>query len=369
MKKVLVVGGAGYVGCVLVEELLNKGYSVRVLDRLFFGISPIEHLLDRVELIQEDMRDVEESLVEDCMAVINVGGLSNDPTAEFNPKANEELNTHAAARIAEVAKRVGVPRMIMASTCSIYDRGISETNDVVLDEDSPVNPRTAYASSKYNGEQAILRMSDDDFCVTSLRKGTIHGFSPRMRYDLVLNSFVKDALSRGSLSLHWGGEMWRPLIDVHDIARAYVMAMEADPEHVGGQIFNLSAGNYRISEVALRTQKTLADMGISVTIESDYSYRTIRNYRVSSEKTRRVLGFHPQVTIEESVRSMVQEVRRWRYTDFSHPRFYNIDWMKLLEESAEITRTFGYVLTKPEPPAPLEDVVVLTPGRQNDLVG
>src|SRR6266496_3757459 len=103
--KVLVVGGTGYVGCVLVEELLAKGYSVKVLDRMFFGRAPAEHFLDRVELIKEDMRDLNESHVKGCSAVINIGGLSNDPTAEFNPKANEELNTHASVRVAEMAKR------------------------------------------------------------------------------------------------------------------------------------------------------------------------------------------------------------------------------------------------------------------------
>lgn len=370
MKKVLVIGGAGYVGSVLVDELLSKGYSVRVVDRLFFGLGPIEHVLDRVELIQEDMRELEDPLLEDCMAVINVGGLSNDPTAEFDPKANEELNTYAAIQIAEMAKRVGVPRLIFASTCSIYDRGLGEENkDVVLDEDSTVSPRAAYASSKFNGEQVLLTMSDDDFCVTSFRKGTIHGFSPRMRYDLVLNSFVKDALSEGSLHLHSGGEMWRPIIDVRDVARVYVTALEADPAEIGGQIFNLCAGNFRISELALRTQRTLADIGIPVTIEADYGYQIVRNYRVSSEKARRVLGFQPQVSLEQSVRHMVQEIKRWGYTDFSHPRYYNINWMKLLEESAQIIRTHGYVLTKPEPLTPPDDVAALTAVRQRDSVG
>src|SRR5919108_4030067 len=124
MKKVLVVGGAGYVGCVLVEELLAKGYSVRVLDRLFFGRGPADGFLDRVELIQEDMRDLDASHMSDCGAVINIGGLSNDPTAEFNPRANEELNTVASIRVAEIAKRAGVERMVFGSTCSIYDRGV-----------------------------------------------------------------------------------------------------------------------------------------------------------------------------------------------------------------------------------------------------
>ena len=348
MKKVLVVGGTGYVGCVLVDELLAKGYSVRILDRLFFGREPAEHFLDRVELVEDDMRDFNPSHVEDCGAVINIGGLSNDPTAEFNPRANEELNTDASIRVAEVAKQAGVPRLIFASTCSIYDRGVGEeVRDVLLDEEAEVDPRAAYATSKLAAERAILAMADSDFAPVSFRKGTIFGFSPRMRYDLVVNAFVKDALSSGVLSVHYGGAMWRPLIDVKDVARAYVMALESDTELIGGEIFNLTGGNFRISELALRVQNALADVGCKADLNVDYTYRLVRSYRVSGEKILRVLGFQPQVTVEESVEEMVSEIRRHGYTDFSHPRYYNIEWMKLLESAVEIVGRHGYVLSKP----------------------
>jgi nucleoside-diphosphate-sugar epimerase len=349
MKRVLVVGGAGYVGCVLVDELLAKGYAVRVLDRVFFGREPLEPLLDRIELVEADMRDFGEAHLKGCEAVINLGGLSNDPTAEFNPTANEELNTHATIRVAEVAKRAGARRLIVASTCSIYDRGVAEEGrDVLLDETSPVDPRAAYATSKLAAEQAILPMNDERFAVTALRKGTVFGFSPRMRYDLVVNTMVKDALSSGKMTIHYGGAMWRPLVDVRDIARAYVQCLEADREVVAGQIFNVSGGNFRISELALRVQRTLREAGVDVDLDVDYSYRLIRSYRVSNEKMARALGFEPRVSVEESVSNMVAEIERWGYTDFSHPRYYNIEWMKLLEEAVGIVSTHGYVLSKPE---------------------
>ncbi|TMK86951.1 MAG: SDR family oxidoreductase [Actinobacteria bacterium] len=348
MKKVLVVGGAGYVGCVLVEELLAKGYSVRVFDRLFFGRDPARQFLDRVELVVEDMREFDESHVSDCGAVINVGGLSNDPTAEFNPKANEELNTWASIRVAEVARRVGVPKMVFASTCSIYDRGVGEDiHDFLQDEETEVEPKAAYATSKLAAERAILALADDRFTPVAFRKGTIFGFSPRMRYDLVVNAFVKDALSKGKLAVHYGGSMWRPLIDVKDVARAYVMALEADPDLIRGQVFNLIGGNFRISELALRVQRILTDLGVRVELDVDYSYRLVRSYRVSGTKLERALGFQPKVTLEESVEHMAREIDRFGYTDFSHPRYYNIEWMKLLEESVEIVSGHGYVLSKP----------------------
>lgn len=350
MNKVLVVGGGGYVGCVLVEELLAKGYSVRILDRLFYGEAPVQHFADRVDLVVEDMRDFNESHVEGCSAVINVGGLSNDPTAEFDPRANEELNTHASIRVAEIAKAAGVGRMLFASSCSIYDHGVGdERNDLLLDENADVTPRGAYASSKFAAETALLGMADGDFTVTCFRKGTIFGFSPRMRYDLVVNSFVKDALTKGSLAVHYGGEMWRPLIDIKDVARAYVLALEADSGVINGQIYNLTGGNFRISELALRVQSALRDMGLEIDLNLDYSYRLVRSYRVSSEKIADALRFEPRVDLEESVQHMVNEIRRWGYTDFSHPRYYNIEWMRLLEETACIVATHGYVLSRPEP--------------------
>ena len=348
MSKVVVVGGGGYVGCVLVEELLAIGSSVRVVDRMFFGREPAASFLDRIELIDADMRDFDESCVEDASAVINLGGLSNDPTAEFNPRANHELNTEASIRVAEVAKRAGVPRLIFASSCSIYDRGVGDdSKDVLLDETSPVEPKAAYASSKLAAERAILPMASDKFAPVVFRKGTVFGFSPRMRYDLVLNSFVKDAMSKGAITVHYGGAMWRPLVDVRDVARGYVIGLQAPTEKISGQIFNLVSGNFRISELALRAQCELGRLGVDTRVDVDLAYRIIRSYRVSGDKASRVLGFAPQVTVEESIDRMVSEIQARGYTDFSHPRYYNIEWMKLLEETVEIVAKHGYVLSRP----------------------
>jgi nucleoside-diphosphate-sugar epimerase len=349
MKKVLVVGGAGSIGCVLVEELLAKGYSVRVLDRLFFGREPARGFLDRVELVVEDMREFGPEHVADCGAVINIGGLSNDPTAEFAPKANEEMNTHASIRVAEVAREAGVERLIFASTASIYDRGVGEeSRDLLMDEDTAVDPKAAYATSKLEAERGILPLANAVFAPVAFRMGTVFGFSPRMRYDLVLNTFVKDAMSHGTLHVYFSGAMWRPLIDVRDVARAYVTALECDPDLIAGQVFNLAAGNFRISELALQAQLAFSRLGMSVQLDVDVADRLVRSYRVSSEKVMRALGFRARVSVQESVKRMVTEVRRNGLTDFSHPRYYNIEWMKLLEEAAQTVSAHGYVLTRPD---------------------
>jgi nucleoside-diphosphate-sugar epimerase len=344
MKKILLVGGGGYVGSILANELLEQGYAVRILDRFYFGRMGLEAIQDRLEILQEDMRHCPSDVLADVDTVINIGGLSNDPTAEYNPKANQEMNTIASIRLAQLCRDHGVPRYVFASSCSIYDRGVSdETREVLLDEESEVNPRAAYSSSKYAAERELLLLATPSFTVVILRKGTLYGFSPRMRYDLVVNTFVKDVLSKGYMTLHYGGEMWRPLADVRDAARAYILLCQADSSAVNGQIFNLVYRNFRISEVAMRVKEALRSEGIASDIHTDYAYKGIRNYRVSGRKLQRTLDFEPAISIEESVITMIREIRQYNYGDFDHPRYYNIRWMKVLEEAHQIIATTGSV--------------------------
>ncbi len=344
MARVLLVGGAGYVGCVLAEELLQRGYAVRILDRLYFGDQGLREIRDRVELVVGDMRTPKQSVLEGVVAVVNIAGLSNDPTAEYNPQANEEMNTVAARRLAELGVAAGVRRYVYGSSCSIYDRGVANpVEDVIQEETSPVAPRAAYSTSKLNAEKLLLEMKGKDFCPVILRKGTVFGFSPRMRYDLVVNTFVKDALSTGRITLHYGGEMWRPLVDVRDAARAYLVALEAPEEKVCGEIFNVASGNYRISELALRVRVALREAGHDAEIVPDYGYHGVRSYRVSADKIDRVLGYRPKVTVEESVKEMVRQITSHGMTDWDNPRYYNIRWMQLLEEAHDIIGITGSV--------------------------
>jgi len=346
--KVLVVGGAGYVGCILVRELLERGYTVKVFDRLYYGEQGLEEVREKIDLQVGDMRVMDTPILENVDAIVNLGGLSNDPTAEYNPQANYEMNTVAAEKLARLCKEVGIKRYVFASTCSIYDFGVSEEDkDVVLDEEAEVNPKAAYSSSKYRAERTLLQMADEDFCPVILRKGTIYGFSPRMRYDLVVNTFVKDALSRGYITVFYGGEMWRPLVDVRDVARTYIACLEADEEKVKGQIFNLVYRNFRISELALRVREALRSVGIKIDIKADYRYRGVRNYRVSGRKLEHILGIRPVISVEESVKDMVEKIQKYGYTDFDNPKYYNIKWMKLLEEADRIIKITGSVFEVP----------------------
>ena len=219
MNRILVTGGAGYIGAVLCEMLVERGYGVRVVDRLYWGEGPLARLKENVEIVRGDVRSMSDDLLDDVHGVIHMAGLSNDPTAEYNPAANWEMNTVATRALAEACKRRGIQRLTFGSSCSIYD-GLPAGQ--VYDETTDVRPRGAYATSKKAGEEALLQLTSDEFQPVILRQGTVYGYSPRMRFDLVVNTFVKDALLRGRLSLHGGGWMWRPLVDVTDVARAHI---------------------------------------------------------------------------------------------------------------------------------------------------
>ncbi|PWU00630.1 MAG: hypothetical protein C5B51_24760 [Terriglobia bacterium] len=359
-NSVLVVGGAGYLGCVLVEELLSRGYDVTVFDRLFFGETPLRKFRDRIRLLTGDIRCTSPAIFERASALINLGGLSNDPTAEYNPEANHQMNTVATRTLAEMAKKQGVRRYIFASSCSVYDVGVvDEDRDVLLNEESPVQPRAAYATSKLAGELELMALHDADFAPVILRMGTLFGFSPRMRYDLVVNTFVKDAFTKGCLHLHYGGQMWRPLVDVRDAARAYVAALEAPEAVVSGQIFNIVCENFRISELAFRVREGLQAKGISADIKCAFQYAGIRNYRVSGKKIFQRLNYKPVISVQESVEYMVDQIREHGYTDFDNDRYYNIRWMKLLEQVKQTIDITGTIFDMPSSKPALE----LTPRR------
>jgi nucleoside-diphosphate-sugar epimerase len=342
--KILLIGGAGYVGSVLTEELLERGYSVKVFDRFFFGDGGIERFKDRVEIVRRDMRELESRVLEDIGGVINLGGLSNDPTAEYNPRANLEMNTQATKLSAELCQKAGVSRYILASSCSIYDVGVKdEERDVVLDETTKVAPRAAYSASKYEAEKILLSMRGRDFCPVILRKGTVYGFSPRMRYDLVVNTFVRDALAKGYITPYYGGEMWRPLVDIRDVAKAYIVCLEADEDKVSGEIFNLVYRNFRISELALRVRGAFQKVHQDIDIRPDYRYKGVRSYRVSGEKIKSRLGFVPAISVEDSVVDMVDKITSYGFRNFDDPIYYNIKWMQTLEKADEIIKITGKI--------------------------
>ena len=337
--KVLVTGGAGYIGVVLCERLLAGGHQVRVLDRLYWGREPIAHLADRIEIVQADVRDIEPHVFDGIDAVVHLAGLSNDPTAEYNPTANWEMNAVAIESLAQACKRHGIGRLTFGSSASIYD-GLG---DGLFDETSAVAPRGAYSRSKFEAEQILLREAGRDFAPVILRQGTVYGYSTRMRLDLVVNTFIKDALLRERLFLHGGGWMWRPLVDVTDVAEAHVRCLEAPAQTVGAQIFNVVHENHQIRQLAMLVAGSLSLHHRHVRLENAPTPKINRNYRCANRKLHDAIGFTPRVTVLESIERILSFLPIDNPVSLAHPRYYNIDWMTLIDEVVDVQSPYATV--------------------------
>ncbi len=331
---ILVTGGAGYVGSVLVKKLVSEGLKVRVFDKFYFGEQPLLALSSKIEIVKGDIREFPQSVLDGIESVIHFAGLSNDPTSEFNPEANHQINTEATIKLAQAAKKKGVARFIFASSCSIYD--FFNGDDEIRDEEAYVKPVVPYSLSKYNAEQGTRKLADKDFCVTILRKGTVFGYSPRMRFDLVVNTMVKDAFSKKTINVVNDGLHWRPLVDVSDVANAYSLVLGAPAALINNQIINISLGNFQIKDIARTIQETLRrDFGLDAKIENIKFEGKIRSYRVDNKKAKKLLGFSAKVTIEESVKTIAGHIKDGDTSDFANPIYYNIDWMRPILEKEE----------------------------------
>jgi nucleoside-diphosphate-sugar epimerase len=338
--KVLVTGGAGYIGVRLVKALAGRGDDVIVVDRLYFGREGLDAAAGAgLKLIQADVRDFDAAWLQGVDAVSHLAGLSNDPTAEYNPEANWEMNAVATQRIAAACKAAGVPRLVFGSSASIYD-GIGPG---MFDESSDVRPRGSYSISKKFAEDALLAAADDAFSPVIYRQGTVYGFSERMRFDLVVNTFLKDALVHRKLFLHGGGWQWRPLVDIEDVVQAHLLAIDAPRELVHAQIFNVMQENYQVRQLAMLVAGSLLLLGKQVELVEAPLPAIVRDYRCSNLKLTQALGFTPAITVLESIEDMLKRLDIEKPVEFMNPRHYNIQWMTMLEEMHDRQRAFASI--------------------------
>lgn len=339
-QRILVAGGAGYIGCVLVPRLLARGYKVRILDRLWWGEEPLRAFRDEVELVAGDVRDVPDGAFDGVDGVINLSGLSNDPTAEFDPDANWQMNAIATETLGRTCVERGIERFVFASSCSLYD-GMPPG---MHDETAAIQPRAAYATSKRYGEEALLGLVDEGLVPVLLRNGTVYGYSPRMRFDLVVNTFVKDALLNGRLLLHGGGWMWRPLVDVRDVSDAMIAAYEAPAEKVRGEIFNVLHSNYQIRELAMLVAGSVQLTGRQIVLEEVPAPKLTRDYECSNAKLSSTLGFIPRHSVLDAVSDLLARIDAADKARLADPRFYNIRWLELMNELKPRLEAFSSVL-------------------------
>lgn len=235
-KTILVTGGAGYVGSALSHALLNKGYKVRILDRIIFTENSLQKTKDKIRLVKTDIRNVGPEIIKDVWAIIHLAAFATEPTAQYSPRLTDLINHIATEKLAKMAKENKVERFIYASSCSVYFTYNTPLSPPLYKEIDKVNPISPYSISKKAAEGSLLELANGNFAPVIFRKGTIYGLSPRMRYDLVLNSFVKDAFCRRRLTINAGGQIWRPLVDIQDVVWAYIKALELPLGKIGGKI-------------------------------------------------------------------------------------------------------------------------------------
>ena len=338
-RLVCVTGGAGYVGVELVEQLVRRGDRVRVLDRFFWGTLGLEDL-PGVELVFRDVRELQDADLDGVDVVCHLAGLSNDPTADLDPHANWQMNAVATGELAEACLRMGVRRVTFGSSGSIYD-GLP--SDLVFDEDAPVAPIGPYSQSKYEAERLLLDAARRGLEVVLLRQGTVGGYSRRMRYDLVVNTFVKDALLKKQLVLHDGGYMWRPLVDVQDVARAHIVCADAPADAVAGRVFNVVQENHQIKQLAEVVADAVEPIVGRIELTEIAATGRKRDYRFSNERLTAATGFTPTRTPADSVRTVLDDLGEIDSQELLHPRYYNLRWMQILSEVHESLKPFSRV--------------------------
>jgi nucleoside-diphosphate-sugar epimerase len=320
--KLLIAGGAGYIGSVLIPKLLDRGYEVDVVDLFWFG----NHLPAQATVIHKDIFDLGTSDLQGYDQVIFLAGLSNDPMAEFSPAKNFVFNAAAPAYLAYIARQAKVKRYIYASSCSVYGYTVNE----LYDETRHVSSSYPYGISKLQGEQAVLQLGDDSLSVIALRKGTASGYSPRMRLDLIINTMFKAALLRRNITVK-NPAIWRPILGIEDAANAYIRAIEAN-EKISG-IFNIASANHTVGEVADLVRDAVQEgLGFQVGLTLRH-LQDFRDYKVSIEKAKNVLSFHPRETVKSIVKDLIANMDKFQ--DWENPMYSNIETLKILEKASD----------------------------------
>jgi nucleoside-diphosphate-sugar epimerase len=300
--KVFVTGHRGYIGSHLVDVLKQEGHAVVGCDLELFDGCNWEPLVDPDVELMKDVRAIEAKDLDGCDCVMHLAAISNDPMGDLDPQITFGVNRDASIRLAEAAKRAGVPRFLFAGSCSIYGKG----EKLDLDEDDPLNPLTAYAKSKIDTERAVSELADASFTPAYLRNATAYGHSPMLRIDLVVNNLLASALSYGEIRIQSDGSPWRPLIHCRDIARAFAAFARAPKEAIHNQAINVGGNkeNYQVRDVGDQVQRLIPTARVVYTGEVGADPR---NYRVNFDKLSRQL---PDFRLEYNLASGMEELHR-----------------------------------------------------------
>lgn len=323
--RILVTGGAGYLGRHLVPLLVERGHFVRVLDRFLFDQDLTGLAGQSCEVVRGDVRrlDRQAGLLDGIEAVIHMAGLANDPSGDLNPEMTLDVNVDATKKLLESAEQHQVRRFVFVSCCSVYGQGVF----AVLDEESPTNPVSTYGRSKLAAEEAVIKQTGASLEPVVARVATLFGWSPRMRFDLAVNQMTATAVRQGTITIYGGGNQWRPFMHVKDAARAVALLAEAPGETVAGEVFNVGGDdmNYRVSDLG----HVVAGQFGGIPFEPAKGDEDVRSYRVRFDKIRRALGFTCQWTVQDGIREVREGLKDSSLDPFADC-YFNARWMKRL---------------------------------------
>lgn len=341
MKKILVTGDRGYIGAVLVQNLLKNKYEVIGIDTEYFKKNISKLVSSRnYKKINKDIRNISKNDFSDIETVIHLAALSNDPIGELDKKLTSEINFLTTVKLAKLAKKSGVRRFIFSSSCSIYGK----TEQSIVSEKSKVNPLTEYARSKIKSERELLKLADKNFCVTIMRNSTVYGFSPKFRDDLVVNNFIANGISTKKIILKSDGTAWRPLIDVRDLSRAFLMYVEANERLINGKVFNVGFddGNYQIKDVLKIVKNNLKDCEI---VFEGGNNKDLRSYKVSFENFSNLFpDFKKEWDMEKSSKDMIKNLKnKYSKNDLRKGNYSRIEVLKKLTDSKKLNKSLRWI--------------------------
>jgi nucleoside-diphosphate-sugar epimerase len=329
MSKVLVTGAGGYIGTQLVRDLLKSDHQVIALDRYFFGNEPMKEFIGNknVEIVKKDIRDVSEKDFAGVEAVCDLACLSNDPAGEMDPELTYKINRDGRIHVAKTAKKAGVEKYIISSSCSVYGKG----DEPQLSETSNTNPISVYAKSTLEAEQQNLSIADDNFSVTALRNSTVFGLSTRMRFDLVVNLMTLTAFQKGRILVMGGGLQWRPLVHVSDVSRAFQKILNSKRDLVNYEIFNIGLDNFQVKTLAYLIKDELPTK-IEIEIAPDDDDK--RDYNVIFDKAEKILNFKAEKTLSSGVTEIYSALKSGK-VDIG-PKTVTVQWYRHLLDAKSL---------------------------------
>lgn len=328
LKKIIVTGSDGYIGSVLADSLLERGFEVFGIDTLFFNPSFSVLQKNNSHFLKRDVRDLKYDDIFGFDAIIHLAGLSNDPLGEIDSKLTSDINFQATIKLAKLAKKARIKRFIFSSSCSVY--GIEKNG--IVDESSKVNPLTTYAKSKIMAEKELVKLADGKFCVGILRNSTVCGYSPNLRIDLVVNNLVLSAVVLKEIRIMSDGEPWRPLIDIRDLSRIFIEFLKIDRKLVNGEIINVGfkENNFQVKDIVSEIQKQIPECKVKYTGEHGSDSRS---YCVNFNKFNKLFPHvNREWSLERSIKDLISQLKSKRFSkdDFYSGRYVRISAIRNL---------------------------------------